>query len=251
MTEYFPDILDYNFTANVEERFDNIAEGKTSWPEVIATFYQWFHPAVEKTEAMRLEHKVGERVLGTDPKTGRIVSVKIGRFGPLVQIGLPTDTEKPLFASLQKGQSINNLTLEEALKLFDLPRKLGTYEDKEIEANIGRFGPYIRHNGKFVSIPKDLTPQTITLEEAINLIEQKRKDDSNRLIKQYDEDADLQVLNGRFGAYIAYKKKNYKIPKGNDAATLSYADCMRIIEEADKNPAPSKTGTRKSATKKK
>lgn len=251
LTEYFPDILDYNFTANVEERFDNIAEGKTSWPEVIATFYQWFHPAVEKTEAMRLEHKVGERVLGTDPKTGRIVSVKIGRFGPLVQIGLPTDTEKPLFASLQKGQSINNLTLEEALKLFDLPRKLGTYEDKEIEANIGRFGPYIRHNGKFVSIPKDLTPQTITLEEAINLIEQKRKDDSNRLIKQYDEDADLQVLNGRFGAYIAYKKKNYKIPKGNDAATLSYADCMRIIEEADKNPAPSKTGTRKSATKKK
>lgn len=251
LTEYFPDILDYNFTASVEERFDHIAEGKTSWPEVIATFYKWFHPAVEKTESMRFEHKVGERILGTDPKTGRTVSVKIGRFGPLVQIGLPTDAEKPLFTSLQKGQSMNSITLEEALKLFDLPRKLGTFEDKEIEANVGRFGPYIRHNGKFVSIPKELTPQTITLEEAIELIEQKRKEDSNRLIRQYDEDADLQVLNGRYGAYIAYKKKNYKIPKGNEAAALSYADCMRIIEEADKNPSTSKTGTRKSTTKKK
>ena len=146
---------------------------------------------------------------------------------------------------------MNSITLEEALKLFDLPRKLGTFEDKEIEANVGRFGPYIRHNGKFVSIPKELTPQTITLEEAIELIEQKRKEDSNRLIRQYDEDADLQVLNGRYGAYIAYKKKNYKIPKGNEAAALSYADCMRIIEEADKNPSTSKTGTRKSTTKRK
>ncbi len=251
LTEYFPDILNYNFTASVEEKFDSIAEGKTMWQEVINTFYQRFHPSVEKADNLRLEHKVGERVLGTDPKTGRPVSVKIGRFGPLVQIGLPSDEEKPLFASLLKGQSMSSITLDEALKLFELPRKLGTFEGKEIEANIGRFGPYIRHNSKFVSIPKELTPQSITLEEAIDLIEKKREDDNNRIIKSYDEDTDLQVLNGRFGPYIAYKKQNYKLPKGTDAAALSYTDCMRIIEDADKAPAATKRATGRKATSKK
>lgn len=251
LTEYFPDILDYNFTASVEEKFDNIAEGKTAWPAVIDSFYKYFHPAVTAANALKLEHKIGERTLGTDPKTGRQVSVKIGRFGPIAQIGLPTDEEKPLFASLLKGQSISDITLEEALKLFELPRKLGMYEDKAVEANVGRFGPYIRHNGKFVSIPKELTPQAITLEEAISLIEQKRQDENSRIIRRYDEDADLEVLNGRYGAYIAYKKKNYKIPKGTDASALSYADCMRIVEDADKNPTTTKRTTRKTTTKKK
>ena len=171
LTEYFPDILNYNFTANVEQQFDDIAEGKTVWNDEIDHFYKLFHPVVESALALRLEHKVGERVLGTDPKSGRPVSVKIGRFGPLVQIGTPEDTEKPLFASLLKGQSMSTITLEEALKLFDLPRTVGEYEGKVMVAAVGRFGPFIRHDGKFVSIPKDLNPLTITAEEAIALIE--------------------------------------------------------------------------------
>ena len=251
LTEYFPDILDYNFTASVEEKFDNIAEGKTAWHTVIDAFYKFFHPAVTAANSLRLEHKVGEWTLGTDPKTGRPVAVKIGRFGPVVQIGLPTDEEKPLFASLQKGQSMSSITLDEALKLFDLPRNLGTFEDKTVEANVGRFGPYIRHDGKFVSIPQPMTAQSISLEEAIELIIRKRQDDNNRVIKHFDEDADLEVLNGRYGAYIAYKKKNYKLPKGVVAQELTYTDCMRIVEEADKNPAPTKRTTRKVTTKKK
>jgi DNA topoisomerase-1 len=194
---------------------------------------------------------VGERILGNDPKSGRPVSVKIGRFGPIVQIGLPNDDEKPLFASLQKEQSMSSITLEEALKLFELPRILGEYEEMTVEVNNGKYGPYVRHNGKFVSIPKTLSPQSITLEEAIELINQKREEESNRLIKAYDEDADLQVLNGRYGAYIAYKKKNYKLPKGTDAPSLSYTDCMRIIEEAGKEAPAAKRTTRKATAKKK
>ena len=200
---------------------------------------------------MRLEHKVGERVLGNDPKSGRLVSVKIGRFGPIVQIGQPTDEEKPIFASLLKEQSMNTITLEEALKLFELPRTLGEFEGKAVVVNNGKFGPYIRHDNKFVSIPKTLTPQGITLEEAIEAIEQKRQDDNNRLIKHYDEDAELEVLNGRYGPYIAYKKKNYKLPKGTDAQSLSYTDCMRIIESADKDTTAGKRTTRKTSAKKK
>ena len=250
LTEYFPNILNYNFTANIEEKFDEIAEGNAQWVSVIESFYTDFHPTIEAANSLRLEHKVGERILGNDPVSGRPVSVKIGRFGPIVQIGQPSDNEKPLFASLLKDQSMNTITLDEALKLFELPRKLGEFEDKMIEANIGKFGPYIRHNNKFISIPKTLTPQNITLEEAIELIEKKREEDNNRIIKKYDEDSELEVLNGRYGAYIAYKKKNYKLPKGTDAASLSYTDCMRIIEESDKNPTGKRT-TRKTATSKK
>ena len=237
LTEYFPDILNYNFTANVEQQFDDIAEGKTVWNDEIDHFYKLFHPVVESALALRLEHKVGERVLGTDPKSGRPVSVKIGRFGPLVQIGTPEDTEKPLFASLLKGQSMSTITLEEALKLFDLPRTLGDFEGKTVVVGIGRFGPYIRHDGKYVSLPKEFTPQGVSLEDAIMLIQQKREQESQRFIKKFDEDDELELLNGRFGPYIAYKKKNYKLPKGSEPASLTFADCMKIVEDADKAPA--------------
>jgi DNA topoisomerase-1 len=251
LTEYFPNILNYNFTANIEEKFDDIADGKIDWVSVIDSFYTDFHPTIDAANSLRLEHKVGERMLGNDPKTGRPVSVKIGRFGPIVQIGLPNDDDKPIFASLLKEQSMNSITLEEALKLFELPRTLGDFEDKTVVVNNGKFGPYIRHDNKFISIPKTYTPQSITLEEAIEVIEKKREDDSNRLIKRYDEDADLEVLNGRYGAYIAYKKKNYKLPKGTDAHSLSYTDCLHIIENADKEGTPAKRTTRKATTKKK
>ena len=251
LTEYFPNILNYNFTANIEEKFDDIADGKQDWISVIDSFYKDFHPTIEAANSLRLEHKVGERVLGNDPKSGRLVSVKIGRFGPIVQIGQPTDEEKPIFASLLKEQSMNTITLEEALKLVELPRTLGEFEGKAVVVNNGKFGPYIRHDNTFVSIPKTLTPQGITLEEAIEAIEQKRQDDNNRLIKHYDEDAELEVLNGRYGPYIAYKKKNYKLPKGTDAQSLSYTDCMRIIESADKDTTAGKRTTRKTSAKKK
>ena len=245
LTEYFPDILNYNFTANVEQQFDDIAEGKTVWNDEIDHFYKLFHPVVESALALRLEHKVGERVLGTDPKSGRPVSVKIGRFGPLVQIGTPEDTEKPLFASLLKGQSMSTITLEEALKLFDLPRTLGDFEGKTVVVGIGRFGPYIRHDGKYVSLPKEFTPQGVSLEDAIILIQQKREQESQRLIKKFDEDDELELLNGRFGPYIAYKKKHYKLPKGSEPASLTFADCMKIVEDADKAPAKKKPARKK------
>ena len=245
LMEYFPDILNYNFTANVEQQFDDIAEGKTVWNDEIDHFYKLFHPVVESALALRLEHKVGERVLGTDPKSGRPVSVKIGRFGPLVQIGTPEDTEKPLFASLLKGQSMSTITLEEALKLFDLPRTLGDFEGKTVVVGIGRFGPYIRHDGKYVSLPKEFTPQGVSLEDAIILIQQKREQESQRLIKKFDEDDELELLNGRFGPYIAYKKKNYKLPKGSEPALLTFADCMKIVEDADKAPAKKKPARKK------
>ena len=245
LTEYFPDILNYNFTANVEQQFDDIAEGKTVWNDEIDHFYKLFHPVVESALALRLEHKVGERGLGTDPKSGRPVSVKIGRFGPLVQIGPPEDTEKPLFASLLKGQSMSTITLEEALKLFDLPRTLGDFEGKTVVVGIGRFGPYIRHDGKYVSLPKEFTPQGVSLEDAIMLIQQKREQESQRFIKKFDEDDELELLNGRFGPYIAYKKKNYKLPKGSEPASLTFADCMKIVEDADKAPAKKKPARKK------
>lgn len=206
LTEYFPNILDYNFTANVEEKFDEIAEGNVAWIDEIRSFYNIFHPDVDKALNMRLEHKVGERVLGTDPKTGKPVSVKIGRFGPLVQIGDGENDEKPQFASLLKGQSVGSITLEEALKLFDFPRNIGEFEGKEVTIAIGRFGPYIKHDTKFVSIPKDIAPAAISLEEAQELIIAKRDAENKKVVKVFDNDADLQILNGRYGIYIAYKK---------------------------------------------
>lgn len=250
LTSYFPDILDYNFTARVEEKFDDIAEGKLGWTNEMSDFYTNFHPSIEKVDSMRLEHKVGERVLGTDPKSGRPVSVKIGRYGPLVQIGEATDEEKPLFASLLEGQSINDITLEEALKLFELPRTVGTLNGHTVTAAIGRFGPYIHYDKMFVSIPKDLAPQTISIEEAAELIRKKEEQEANRLIKEFPERPGLEVLNGRFGPYIAYKKEgakkatNYKIPKGTDPASLSLEEIDAIMEKQD--AAPPKTSRRKS-----
>ncbi len=253
LTQYFPDILDYNFTARVEEKFDEIAEGKLQWDDEIKDFYHNFHPGIEKVSAMRMEHKVGERMLGTDPKTGKPVSVKIGRYGPLVQIGDPADEEKPQFASLLKGQSVGTITLEEALRLFDLPRTVGEFEGKTVVAAIGRFGPYLRHDGKFVSIPKDLAPLTITLDEAIGLIEAKRKSEADRIVKSFPEEPGLEIVNGRFGVYIAYKPqgakkaKNYKIPKGTDASALTLDEVRRMMEEQDKAPAaPRRARTKKS-----
>ena len=251
LTEYFPDILDYNFTARIEEKFDDIAEGKLGWNQEIDSFYSGFHPDILKINSLRMDHKVGERALGIDPASGRPVSVKIGRFGPMVQIGSTEDEEKPVFASLQDGQSIATITLEEALKLFELPRTVGEFEGKKVVAAIGRFGPYLRHDSKFVSIPQELAPQTITIDEAVALIEKKRADDSARIIKEFPDMPGLQALNGRFGPYLAYKgegdkkAKNYKLPKGTDAAGLTLEEAKKIMEEQDTAPAK-KTRTARS-----
>ena len=242
LTQYFPDILDYNFTAKVEEKFDDIAEGKLGWQNEISDFYGDFHPSIEKINAMRLDHKVGERILGNHPETGRPVSVKIGRFGPVVQIGSAEDEEKPLFASLLADQSVATITLEEALKLFELPRTVGKYEGEDVIAAIGRFGPYIKYGKSFVSIPKNLTPQGITLEEATALIDAKREEEANRLIKTFPEIPGLEVLNGRYGPYMAYKPEgakkavNYKIPKTTDAASLSADEAKKLMEAQDAAP---------------
>ena len=237
LTRYFPDILDYNFTAHVEERFDDIAEGRLPWNAEMRNFYDKFHPLVDETLNMRLEHKVGERLLGTDPQ-GRPVSVKIGRFGPLVQIGDADSDEKPQFASLLKGQSMADISLDEALRLFEFPRVLGTFEDKDVSVAIGRFGPYVRHDGKFVSIPKDIAPASVTLDQAIGLITEKREAEARRVVKTFDEEPDMQILNGRFGVFIAYKGKNYKIPKTvADPAALTLEQALEIVKAQDERPA--------------
>lgn len=248
LTENFPDILDYNFTAQTEERFDDIARGKLGWHQEIQTFYDDFHPGVDRALNTRTEHRVGERILGTDPATGRPVSVKIGRFGPMIQLGDGEGDEKPQFASLLKGQSVSTITLEEALKLFEFPRLIGSFEDQDVTVAIGRFGPYVKHAGKFVSIPKELSPAHITLDEAVELIEKKRAADANKTLKTFDEDADMQILNGRYGPYIKYKGGNFKIPKTvADPAALALDECRKIVAEAEAKPAsPRARGRRKS-----
>lgn len=247
LTQYFPNILDYNFTAKVEQDFDAIAQGKQEWTDSIRSFYNIFHPSVDKALNMRLEHKVGERVLGTDPATGKQVSVKIGKYGPVVQLGETDSDQKPQFASLLKDQSVATLTLEQALKLFEFPRVIGSFEDSDISVAVGRFGPYIKHAGKFVSIPKTLTPETITAEQAIKLIEDKRVEDKNKIVKTFENDDKLQVLNGRYGIYIAYNGANYKIPKTIDnPADLSYEQCMEIIDsQKDKATKTTKRRSKK------
>ncbi|MBR5551131.1 MAG: type I DNA topoisomerase [Muribaculaceae bacterium] len=250
LTKYFPNILDYNFTAKVEEKFDDVAEGKLLWTDEINSFYTIFHPGVEEAMNMRLEHKVGERQLGVDPKTGKPVSVKIGRFGPLVQLGEGDAEEKPQFASLLKGQSVSTITLEEALKLFEFPRTIGEFEGKDVTVAVGRFGPYVKHDNKFVSIPKEFAPAAISLEEAVQLIVGKRDAETKKVVKTFAEDEDLQILNGRYGIYIAYKKSNYKIPKTvKNPAELTLEECKEIIESQDS--APKKTTTRRRATTRK
>ena len=253
LTEYFPDILDYNFTAKVEEKFDDIAEGQLPWQEEISDFYGNFHPEIEKINALRMERKVGERLLGNHPENGKPVSVKIGRFGPVVQIGDAADEEKPLFASLLAGQSINDITLEEALKLFELPRTVGELDGEKVVAAIGRFGPYVKYGKMFVSIPKDLTPQGITLEEATELIAKKKEEEANRLIKEFSEMPGLEVLNGRYGPYLAYKPEgakkavNYKIPKSTDASALTFEEAKKLMEAQD--AAPKRTSRKSTKSK--
>ncbi|WP_167617292.1 type I DNA topoisomerase [Maribellus sediminis] len=244
LIDNFEQIMDYNFTADVEKQFDQIADGKKVWNEVIDKFYQPFHKRVEDA-TQNAERSKGERILGVDPKTGKQVSVKIGRFGPLAQLGEASteeDAEKPTFSSLRSGQHLETITLEEALDLFKLPRELGEYESKKVTVAIGRFGPYVRHDNKFVSLGKEDDPYSVELDRAIELIEAKREKDRNAVVKLFEEDAELQVLNGRWGPYIKYKKKNFKIPKSTKAEELSFEDCMKIVESG---PAPKAKRTRK------
>lgn len=244
LTDNFPDILDYNFTARVEEKFDDIAEGKLPWKSEINDFYTDFHPTITKVSEMRTEHKTGERMLGTEPGTGEPVSVKIGRFGPVAQIGSSEGDTKPRFASLLKTQSIATITLEEALELFRLPREVGEYEGAPVKAAIGRFGPYISYGKLFVSIPKELDPLTITIDEATELIRKKQEAEANKLIADFPE-LNAQILNGRFGPYIAHKPEkarkavNYRIPKGTDPRSLTADAVKDIMEKQD--AAPKKT----------
>ncbi len=243
----FPEIMDYNFTAKVEGQFDNIAEGKEDWKDMLRKFDDKFEPQVEDVINQRSEHKAGERQIGVDPKSGRPVFVKIGRFGPVVQIGSAGEKEKPQFAQMPKDKSIETITLDEALELFKLPRKVGKYEGTDVTIGAGRFGPYVLHNKKYVSIPKGEDPMAITLERAIELIEAKRKAEKERHIKTFAEDDKLELLKGRFGPYIAYDGKNYHIDKKlHDralAGDLSYEECMDIIKNA---PEPKPRRGRKS-----
>ena len=227
---HFENILDYHFTAYVEEEFDEIAEGKLVWNKMIRDFYQPFHKQIEKT--FEQSKKVsGEKLLGTDPKSGENVYVKIGRYGPMVQIGEGDGEVKPRFAALKKGQSIDNITLEEAMDLFRLPRQLGTFEDSEVIVSTGRFGPFVKHNSSFYSLKKEDDPLDITLDKAIERIIEKRKKETEKIIRSFEEDDQLKILNGRFGAYISYQKQNYRIPKGKDPKSLTLEDCLKIIKE--------------------
>ena len=250
LMQYFPSIMDYNFTAKVEEEFDDIADGKKQWNSEISSFYKDFHPNIERVASLRLEHKVGERVLGKDPKTGKTVSVKIGRFGPLVQLGSSDEVEKPHFASLLKDQSVATITLEEALKLFELPRTLGTFEGVDVVVAVGRFGPYVKHGSKFVSIPASVSPQELTLEQAQELIIEKRQSEAQKLIQSFDEDPAMQVLNGRYGAYISYNKQNYKIPSKYVAQDLTLEQCREIVaDEANASKKSARGKASKGAAK--
>ena len=244
LMENFPGIMDYNFTANVEQKFDDIAEGKTDWNKWMKTFDKKFEPEVDQVMNARSEHKAGERELGNDPKSGRPVFVKIGRFGPVVQIGTADDKDKPQFAQLPADKSIETITLEEALELFKLPRELGDFEGSKVSIGTGRFGPYVLHNRKYVSIPKEEDPMTITLERAIELINEKREAEQKRHLKTFAEDSKLELLNGRYGPYIAYDGKNYRLPKNkmDNVEALTYEECMTIIKEA---PEPKATRRRK------
>ena len=250
LMQSFPEIIDYNFTANVEKEFDEIAEGRENWHEMMRDFYGKLEPMIAATLQEKSEHKVGERVLGTDPATGKPVSVKIGRFGPMVQIGVANENEKPRFAQLKKGQSIATITLEEALELFQLPRTLGEYEGETVTVGTGRFGPYVLYNKKYVSIPKGVDPMSIELEAAIKLIEDRRKAEASAHLKTFEEDPELEVMNGRFGPYLKYKGNNYKLPKTvKEPASMTYEECMDIINNPKETKAPARRG-RKPATSK-
>ncbi len=242
LLQNFPDIMDYNFTARVEQQFDKIAEGKDQWREDMRTFYGQLEPEIEKVMNERSEHRVGERLLGEEPATGKPVSVKIGRYGPVVQIGAAGDKDKPRFAQLPSDKSISTITLDEALELFKLPRTLGTFEGSEVTVGTGRFGPYVRHEGKYVSIPKGTDPLSITLQDAIVLIAAKRKQEEEKHLKKFDDD--LEILKGHWGPYIVYKGKNYRIPKNQreTVTELTQEQCLEIVKNA---PEPKVRGRKR------
>ena len=233
LVENFKKVLDYNFTAGVEKQFDDIAEGGLEWEKMLEEFYNPFKENVEEA----IEHSdkaTGEKLLGQHPKTGENVYARIGRYGPMVQIGEADSDEKPKFASLKAPLSISTVTLEQALKLFELPKSLGEYEGEGVNIGVGRFGPYVRYGKMFVSIPKGKDPLEVSLDEAIELIKAKKEVEANRIIKQFDEEKNLEVLNGRYGPYIKFGKKNYRIPKGTEPKTLTYEEVKEIIEAQDK-----------------
>ena len=242
LIQYFESIIDYNFTANVEKEFDKIAEGKREWNAMIKDFYKGFHQQIVSTTENSGKFS-GEKMLGIDPASGKKVYVKVGRFGPVAQIGDTESEEKPRFAGLKKDMSIESVTLEEVLKLFDFPRILGEFEGKEITVAVGRFGPYIRHDNKFYSLAKTDNPALMEYDRAIEIINEKRQKDLDNIILTFDQDPDLRVLNGRFGPYITYNKTNYKIPKGTEPSTLTYEQCLAIVE--DPKNAPKKKVTKK------
>ncbi|MBR1514337.1 MAG: type I DNA topoisomerase [Bacteroidales bacterium] len=242
LTQYFESIIDYNFTANVEKEFDKIAEGKREWNAMIKDFYKGFHQQIVSTTENSGKFS-GEKLLGIDPASGKNVYVKVGRFGPVAQIGETESEEKPRFAGLKKDMSIESVTLEEVLKLFEFPRILGEFEGKDITVAVGRFGPYIRHDNKFYSLAKTDNPALVDYDRAVEIINEKREKDLNNIIRTFDQDPDMRVLNGRFGPYITYKKSNYKIPKGTEPSTLTYERCLAIVE--DPKNAPKKRVVRK------
>lgn len=246
LVQYFTNILDYNFTASVEKEFDEIAQGDRLWNEMLKEFYNPFHKQVEET-IQNSERQTGERLLGSDPKTGKNIYVKLGRYGAIVQLGETEDEEKPKFAGLRKGQSIETVDLNDALELFKFPRSIGQYEENELTVAIGRFGPYVKHNGAFFSLQKTDDPATISEERAIELIEAKRKADKEKFIKSFDEEPEIQILNGRYGPYISFKKKNYKIPKDSDPHALSLDECKEIIAHAAKTPKKTRKPRKKSS----
>ncbi|MBO7247496.1 MAG: type I DNA topoisomerase [Bacteroidaceae bacterium] len=244
LLETFPDIMSYNFTAMVEKEFDGIADGEKPWDAVIREFYADFSPAVDSAMTQKNEYKVGERVLGTDPVSGKPVTVKIGRYGPIVQIGSAEDEEKPRFAQMKKGQTLENITFEQAMELFKLPRTLDEYNGQSVTIGTGKFGPYIRYAGGYVSIPKSYDPLTISFEEVLDLIKEKEQAEANKLIKKFDE-SDIEILNGRYGPYIASGGKNYKIPKNVTPAELTVEECRNIISEQDSKAPAAKRSTKR------
>jgi len=244
LMQYFINVMDYNFTAKVEKEFDEIAMGEKDWNKMIDGFYKPFHQRVETT-IEKSDKFSGEKLLGQEPDTGKNVFVKIGRFGPMVQIGDTESEEKPRFAALKKGQTLDNITLQDALDLFKFPRTIGNYENEEMVVSIGRFGPYVRHKSKFYSLGKDDDPLTVHADRAIEVIEEKRKKERERIISKFDENEDVQVLNGRWGPYISIGKKNYKIPRGTEPKSLSLEDCLNIAKEADKNPPKARRSRKK------
>jgi DNA topoisomerase-1 len=246
LTEYFENIIDYSFTARVEKEFDEIARGKKQWEQMLEEFYQRFHPKVESSEQIDRSQVQNDRFLGDDPKTGQPVIARLGKFGPMVQMGESDAEEKPKYASLRKGQFIETITLEEALELFKLPRQVGEYEGEPVTAAIGRFGPYLRHKNMFTSLPKEDDPLSIEMDRAIELIEAKRKAEKEKYIKVFDENPDIQVLKGRYGPYIKAGKKNVKIPKDKKPEELTLEECIELAEKA-----PEKKGRRTTRSKKK